>query len=190
MNLYHKRFLDSFASENVIGLFSRYKGSHKEITESWAMLEAANKFVTGINDCQVIVVGDGASPRTGALFAYYSKADVISVDPGFNMEHWRDHVQKQTGMGHPPQQLDLFQRPIEELKPIDCKSRKVLVVWPHSHAHMNNCKVENFSKRIDIAMPCCVKIPANWMIKPHITFDDPNVISPHRTIHIWEPDIL
>lgn len=190
MNLYHKRFLDSFASENVIGLFSRYRGSHKEVTESWAMMEAANKFVTGINDCKVFVIGDGASPRTGSLFAYFSKADVVSIDPQFNMDHWREHATKQSGMGNPVQRLALFARPVEEMEAFDCKGSKAVVVWPHSHAHMNNFKCHSYSKRIDIAMPCCVKIPANWMIRPHITYDDQHVLSPHRTIHIWEPDIL
>ena len=78
MNKYHKRFLNSFTSENVIALFSRYKGAAKEITESWGMLEAAKLVTDKIGEHIVIIAGDGCSPRTGAIFAYFTKADVES----------------------------------------------------------------------------------------------------------------
>lgn len=153
------------------------------------MLEAANNHVLNINTSVVIVVGDGASPRTGAIFAYYTKAEVTSIDPVFNIGHWCEHVAKQTVMGFPPQRLSIFDKRIEDLKSLDCKNRQVIVVWPHSHACMNNCKVHNYTKRVDIAMPCCVKIPSNWLFRPHIVYEDKWVLSPHKTIHIWNDDL-
>lgn len=186
MNIYHKRFLESFSAESVIGLFSRYKGAAKEITESWAMLEAANNHCLNLDSHHIIVVGDGCSPRTGAIFAYFTKAMVTSVDPGFNLSHWQEHVAKQTAMGFPPQRLEVIQDYIDKTK-IDCHGRPLLVIWPHSHAHMNECNPVNHGLRTDIAMPCCVKVPKNWLLKPHSTYDDENVISPKRTIHVWQP---
>lgn len=184
MNKYHKAFLSQFASENIIGLFSRYKGAAKEITESWGMLEAARKFIPGLDDCLVVIVGDGCSPRTGALFAYMTKAEVISIDPAFNMAHWEEHVQKQTAMGFSPKRLRLIMDKLENVE-IDCEGKPLLVIWPHSHANMNDGTLNNYSKRHDIAMPCCVQIPPAWMSIPHIVFDDYHVISPRRSIHIW-----
>lgn len=185
MNTYHKRFLETFSAENVIGLFSRYRGAAKEITESWGMLEAAKKYVPNLNESSVIVVGDGCSPRTGALFAYYTKANVISVDPNFNMDHWIDHQEKQTSIGFAPQRLHVFKEKIED-KLWHIYSETVVVVWPHSHANMNAARLTGkYSKRIDIAMPCCVPIPKAWMVKPHIVFDDYHILSPKRTIHVW-----
>lgn len=188
-NRYHKRFLDSFTSENLLGLFSRYRNGHKEITESWAMLEAARKYVPveSLNKSTVIVVGDGASPRTGAVFAYYTKASVISVDPQMNMDHWSEHCQKQIAMGYPVQRLTVRPVPIEEME-LDAGGQPVIVVWPHSHANMHNAQVYNYSKRWDIAMPCCKPIPKSWMTIPHLVYDDYNVLSPKRTVHIWECD--
>lgn len=45
---------------------------------------------------------------------------------------------------------------------------------------------KNYKRRGDIAMPCCKEIPGNWMMVPHIVYDDKNVISPKRTIHVWK----
>lgn len=184
MNLYHKRFLTSFSCENVIALFSRYRGSAKEITESWAMLEAAKRFEPNLDVCMVVVVGDGCSPRTGALLAYFTKAHVVSVDPNFNMEHWREHATKQTAMGFPPQRIRLIKDKIENVE-IDCLGKPTLVLWPHSHADMNGARLVNFASRMDISMPCCVPPPRGWLERPHLTYQDFNVASPHRTMRIW-----
>ena len=184
MNKYHKRFLNSFTSENIIGLFSRYNNAAKEITESYGMFQAAKSVIKKIGDYLVIVVGDGCSPRTGAIFAYFTKAEVISVDPGFNLPHWYEHYDKQTKMGFEPQRLTVLKEKIEDV-PIDCKEKPCLVLWPHSHADMLRTNIHNHSGRIDIAMPCCKPIPAELMKLQHITYDDYDVLSPKRTIHIW-----
>lgn len=184
MNLYHRRFLDSYSSECLIRLFSRYRNAAKEITESWAMLEAAKKFVPDIDECVVVVVGDGCSPRTGALFAYYTKANVISIDPAMNLAHWNEHVENQTKIGFPPSRLRVVAGKAEDER-IDVGGRKVVVVWPHSHADMDGIKLHNYSERVDIVMPCCVKIPSSWMSKIHISYEDQWVESPHKTIYVW-----
>jgi hypothetical protein len=185
INPYLKRFLNSFASENVIGIFSRYRNAHKEITESWAMLEAAKKHVENLNDSLVVVVGDGCSPRTGVIFAYFTKADVISIDPLFNLNHWYDHCDKQTKMGFEPQRITVFAMKAEDCS-VDCNGKDCVVIWPHSHAPMNNTKIFNYKSRTDISMPCCVAIPKNWASTPHTTYDDYNVLSPKKTVHIWK----
>ena len=184
MNIYHKRFLSSCSCENMVGLFSRYRGAAKEVTESMGMLEAARKLITKLDEHKVIVVGDGCSPRTGILFAYLTRADVVSVDPNFNMLHWEEHVAKQTAIGFPPQRIRLLPAKIEDVE-IDCEGRPCLVLWPHSHADMRNARITNYTQRSDIAMPCCVQVPAEWMQQPHIMFVDRNVLSPKNHIHAW-----
>jgi len=184
-NKYHKRFIESFSSENVIGIFSRYKNASKEITESWAMLEAARKYSGFELKCRVVVVGDGCSPRTGMIFAYYTKCKVISVDPRFNMMHWMDHLAKQTKMGFKPERISIRVARIEDLK-IDALDNNLIVIWPHSHAKVGSDKITGYNSRVDIAMPCCTPIPKKWMEIPHLVYDDYNVLSPKRTIHVWK----
>jgi len=184
MNKYHERFLQSFACENIVALFSRYRGGPKEVTESWAMLEAAKKYVPDLNERIVIVVGDGCSPRTGALFAYFTAADVISVDPNFNLAHWGEHCEKQAAMGFPVRRMRLIAGKIEDHE-IDCGGKACVVVWPHSHAPMNAARIINYTARTDISMPCCVAIPSAWMERPHIIYSDRHVASPKRQVHVW-----
>jgi len=186
-NRYHKLFFESYTSENIIALFSRYKGAAKEITESWAMLEAAKKVDVNLDECTVVVVGDGCAPRTGAIFAYFTKALVISVDPNANIPHWVEHCEKQAKIGYEPERISFAKMKIEDIV-FDGNGKTVIVVWPHSHADMNKADITNYGRRIDISMPCCVKIPSNWMSKPHVTYTDFNVLSPKRDVHIWDSE--
>lgn len=189
MNKYHAEFLSSFTSENVVGLFSRYNQAPKEITESWGILTAAKKYIPNLNDHIVVVVGDGCSPRTGALFAYYTRAEVYSIDPLHNLEHWADHSQKQAGMGFPIQRLTPHKGKIEDFL-IDCEGKPLLVVWPHSHAPMTAKSFQNYSRRSDIALPCCNPLPKGFADRPHISYEDYHIISPKRTIHVWTEELL
>lgn len=127
MNKYHKKFLSSFACENVVGIFSRYRGAPKEITKSWGMLEASKLLDIKIDESKIIVIGDGCSPRTGIIFAYFTKAEVISIDPKFNIAHWNDHVEKQTNMGFPPQRIEIINDHIENLK-LNCNNKHTIAI--------------------------------------------------------------
>ncbi len=188
MNTYHKRFLSSHSAENLVMLFSRYRGAAKEITESWGMLEAAKKYIDDFENYFVVVIGDGCSPRTGALFSYFTSANVISIDPNMNMEHWGEHCKKQKKIGLEPKRIEVIRGIVEDMN-INCFGKNCLVVWPHSHAEMGKEKIENYKKRIDIALPCCIPVPKKLMEIPHIVYDDYNIESPKRTIHIWENKI-
>lgn len=185
MNRYHKLFLESFTAENIIGVFSRYRGGPKEITESMGMLEAAKKYGPKLNEAIVYVIGDGCSPRTGSIFAYFTKANVNTVDPNFRMDHWTEHCEKQTAMGFPVQRLHLWKDKIENLL-FDSEGKDIVVVWPHSHASMNAQFVTNYKSRTDIALPCCVPVPATWMLKPHLIYQDKEIETQKNIVHIWK----
>jgi len=50
--------------------------------------------------------------------------------------------------------------------------------------------LKNYSDVWYISMPCCYPNP-EWIMKiPHITYDDSNVLSGKRSIHIWEDSNL
>lgn len=34
-------------------------------------------------------------------------------------------------------------------------------------------------------LPCCFPIPSSFSRTPHLTYDDPHILSPRRTIHVW-----
>lgn len=90
---YLSRFLQSRSCEDVVGVFSRCSNAAKEITESWGLLEAARRWVPGLDSHYVIVVGDGSLPRTATLFAFYTRCPgVWSVDPALNETKWEEWV--------------------------------------------------------------------------------------------------
>lgn len=185
INDYLRRFLNTRAAPDVLALFSLTNNVHKEITESWAMLEAARKYCGDLSDKLIIVVGDGSQPRTGVMFSFYTKAEVISIDPQFQLGKlatWWDRIMKL--YDHPPQRLQIMKGRIEEAC-IDAQGKDVVVVHPHSHAGFEFGELSNYKSRSDICMPCCNPIPHKWAIKPHIVYKDHNVLSPKQDIHIW-----
>lgn len=183
MNLYHKRFLNSRNSADIMPLFARCKKPHKEITESWAMLEAFKTYVPNFNDWRVLVIGDGIMPRTGILIAYFTKAAVISIDPILDVDGWLRFCEDAEAAGNPVQRLEAYALAAEEY--IVPTSKPVCVIWPHSHADMSALKTPDLLRRIDIAMSCCKPIPRNWLRIPHTAYEDENVLSPKREVRIW-----
>lgn len=185
MNAYLKRFLQSKSAEHIVGLFSHYNNAAKEITESYGILEAAKKWFPQLSSSVVVVVGDGGSPRTGSLFAYFTKAEVRSIDPNMNLAFWHAHYTRQAIAGTRPERLRVDACRIEDIV-IDCDGKFCLAVWPHSHAPLGGLRLSNSTGRGDIVLPCCYPISKEWMRRPHITYDDYSIESPKRTIHVWQ----
>ena len=85
------RFIDMFLRWGCgrhllgLGLFPNVQ----EITESMACLEAVREHLAGLVSLScpavcAVVVGDGRTPRTGALLAMRTKWHVVSIDPALH----------------------------------------------------------------------------------------------------------
>ena len=135
----------------------------KEITESMAAYSALRRFCTlSLSDSSVVcvVVGDGCTPRTGALIACRSDWSVWSIDPRLKRE---SRVRRLTTLREPIEKAD-FPTPD-------------VVVAVHSHAHtLPNAPLV-------ISMPCCVPDPNERT--PSFSYEDWGVWSPLRTINIY-----
>ena len=182
MNKYIERFISTRSCEDVVGLFSCCNNTKKEITESWAMLEAAKKYTEDLSKMFVLVIGDGVLPRTGALFAYYTKATVLSIDPIMNI---RKFMAWKNAKNLEPKNLFVKDAKVEDT-PVALNGSDVLVIWPHSHAPMGKERISNHGRRIDIAMPCCVNIPSGFMRREHLVYEDVHVLSPKNKVHVWK----
>lgn len=189
-NKYHKAVLNSASCENIIALFSKTRNAHKEITESMAILHATLKTIPDIGRRVIHVIGDGRLPRTGILFAYFTKAQVYSYDPQFDMEFWGAHRKR---WNH--ERITVLNMKFEdatkdeEFTANTIKDKDVVAVFPHSHADFTECIrifMSGGCRSLSIVnMPCCVPIPEKWMEKPHIHIRDRHVISPKNDIYIW-----
>lgn len=172
------RYLDSFVRSPAGGRLAalRVFPNAKEVTESYAAraatLRLRNAFPPDDRSISCVVVGDGSTPRTAATFALHSGWQCHSVDPQLREpgRHW----------------LELPRLTIHRARIEECSftARKVVVAAIHCHVGLSTSLRSIVADDILlIAMPCCV--PVDLDAPPLISYDDPEVLSPKRTIHIW-----
>jgi len=151
----------------------------KEITESLAAFNAVQKIVmpqTGIQykdeNVVVFVVGDGHTPRTGALFAMRTNWNVISIDPV--MRPFHGNVKR----------LETITGRIEELDEFINYSMKAIIVLVHSHATVKACLSSiKLPERHLVAIPCCV--PQDIPNTTYFGYTDTNIWSEKNQVKVW-----
>ncbi len=120
----------------------------KEITESMsvvlAALEAAKEagIERGDPTISCLVVGDGRSPRTGALVALLTGWEVTSIDPALRQVGPHPTVRRLTSICGKLESYPLWQADI------------VLAV--HSHASVAATRAALNPRGVLVSMPCCV----------------------------------
>lgn len=175
----------------------------KEITESAGAYNAVRKYlwdkdldrrrsiilrpesphITGV------FVGDGRSPRTGAMFAYRTRWDCISVDPQLKQKDSYREIQR----------LRVVTSKIEDFpsQGISLEDRSVVLVAVHSHADLTKAVqvVEEMGAYIMgiVAIPCCT--PQNLdqyylegLYSEVAYYQDWGIWSPQRTVKVWKED--
>ena len=161
-------------------LATGYYPNAKEFSESSGAYRAAVRHLPAIDldDRGVIalVVGDGNTPRTGAMFAFRSAWTAVSVDPRLKTE--KTDVQR----------LYPIKAKIEEAEDLRewVGASAVVVVAVHSHASLPAAveRAKALSGHVAcIAMPCCVR--QDLAVAPDGQYEDWGVLSPKRTIKVW-----
>lgn len=148
----------------------------KEITESLGMVNACKNlpetFDRKDDKINVVVVGDGHRPRTGALFACLTRWNCVSIDPCLVQEIW------------PIYRLKCYKKKIEDVKlHFD---GPLIIIMPHSHAKASKC-IENLTTSSSlylINMPCCV--PSDILHYEHLSYKDTRVWSPKNQVHFHD----
>ncbi len=148
----------------------------KEITESCAVHRALRYKVRhfDLRDPEVtfIAVGDGNTPRTGALMAFRSKWNCISIDPRLKQVSWPSI-----------ERLACWRDKVEDCGPIHVG--KLVIAAVHSHAPLDvACEKFTADERIVIAMPCCKKQVRER--PPDIRYVDKGIWSPMNEMLIWK----
>ena len=120
----------------------------KEWEESCAMFEAYKYLSNFRSDYGVVVVGDGHLPRTGAMIAVRSKAEVVSVDPNMN-------IKKEYNINR----LTLIKDKIEDVSTEQYPdTHSLIMLFPHAHVtnQINwDALKEKYSEVWVASMPCC-----------------------------------
>ena len=165
----------------------------KELTESFAVLEALTRFFPHLSSSPThptfFVVGDGSTPRTGALLSFiYPNSKVYSVDPQMTLPS--SSVSNLATHPSVPN-LIMYRGPVED---VAAAAPSIILVLVHAHVSLaaclnsvgSACKVEGI-----ITMPCC-----NWFEGqssfqnrgPDREGQDWGCWSEKRLVRVWESD--
>ena len=188
------RYLDEFiklkCASNLIqaNLFP----NAKEITESMGAYNTVRKYLwerfhPGDSNVICIVVGDGHTPKTGALFAYRTRWTILSIDPVM----YRAKLDMGQGLYAPAgiERLTVVRDKIQSrYLGIPLETKKILFICIHSHAKLSDCiKQVKGAKACLVNIPCC--IPSDLSSLPDISYEDWGIHSEKRKIEIYKDQI-
>lgn len=157
----------------ALGLFP----NHKEWSESIAAYNAAvqfSGFSRSDSNVTVVVVGDGHTPRTGAMFAFRSNWNVISIDPNMRLlEKWSDI-----------KRLKVVRDKVTD-RSETIKAEKAIIVGVHSHAKASDSwNLVESKKKIFVNMPCCYESDMSFQYSQ--SYRDDLIPSEKNKIEIYE----
>lgn len=168
---YINRFMGMKAAPDMLGrgLFP----NAKEITESFGAFEAVKHLpVSFKDDLAVVCVGDGHSPRTGAVCAFCTRWNCYSVDPQLRLKEW--NIDRLTCKRFRIQ--DTF---LEFDKPC-------IIIMVHAHVKVNETlPYIKAPVRHLITMECCMNLDLTG-VAPDEDYRDDNIWSPMNNIKVWK----
>ena len=178
----------------------------KEVTESLAALHAIGKLKIDRqrSDVLVISVGDGFTPRTGALAAMITKWTCISIDPGMAESYERflkvkaieEKVNRlkiipfkvERDWANVKKRRSFLKNEIEEtdLRELQGKFSEVVFLFVHSHASVGKT-LRKFSflksKKHIVSMPCC--FDDDIQLIPDHSYEDKHIASVKNRVNIY-----
>ena len=168
-------YLDQFVGLTCAGDLLNLKlfPNAKEITESMAAYAALRKRLEArlSEPLSVLVVGDGSTPRTGALIAFRSRWNVTSVDPNINPKN----------LNLPISRLRVCKGKVEELEYALAPGAMDIVVAVHSHA-----KILPLGRLLTVEIPCCHEPMGPPSLKTE-EYWDWGIHSERRQVLIYNP---
>lgn len=172
---YSSYYINRFMSMNcaVDMMSAKLFPNAKEITESFGGFEAIN-YLEGLEwddpNVNVVVVGDGHTPRTAATFAFRTNWTCHSVDP--IMRDRKYNIKRLSIYPHRIQDLEFtFDTPVV-----------ILHVHSHVKAEVTLSRIKAPVRHL-ISIPCCV--PQYLNREPDVRYNDTNIWSEKNEVLIW-----
>jgi len=175
----------------------------RELTESIAMRQAAVKVKKGLGidnrntEVLIVVVGDGATPRTGAIIAYTTSWKVRSVDPQMRSEWIHNDPYEDDYINNRIRRIACYRNTIENWcfdNILEKKFKHIVIMAPHTHCSImpaidwafRNKEFKMVENIHFIANPCCYELmlPLDYGL-PKV-YDDWGIVSGHRRIQVYK----
>lgn len=166
-------YIDIFM-HNYSKVFSLFPNA-KEITESVGILECLyHKIKVDRSSISTVcyVLGDGTTPKTGAIVAISSKFQVHSIDPKIKVKQ-SVYIPR----------LFISKCKSQNFKAIDQTATLSIILAVHSHANLNDFWQRIPLSKIAIAIPCCVNQCTD--IDPVESYNDNKIFSEKNQIIYW-----
>lgn len=188
---YDAKYLDAFVTWKCAPdlLALRVFPNAKEITEAISPWNVCRKVLGeprfGEESVNVYCVGDGVTPRAGAVFAFRSRWRVWSIDPGMRLSPRFDVVKRLTLV--PKTVEDFIAQDLAGVPEADLH----VIVAMHSHGQIAGLwnalpkPLEGRLQRLAIACPCCKDLGAGMPREPRRMWTDRGIWSPQRTVLTW-----
>ena len=168
----------------------------KEVTETMGCFNAVRKHLLGEGKFDskdagttALVIGDGSTPRVGALLALRTSWNCISVDPAFKTKI--ESVSQDGEVTYAWKniaRLSVIAKPIQEVK---IKPSKLVVVMMHCHVDLEEALlcVESECELVGIvACPCCNFIERQKVFMgnpPLVDYRDQHMATPQNNMRVW-----
>lgn len=175
------RYLGSRASSDIqnLGVMPIQAGA-KEVTESMAIVDAANKYFGQLDNVDAFIIGDGYKPRMGVMLAFFGNRNwnIHSIDPTIINGKWEGTVSR----------LSTYRTKIEDFNEnVGDTSNHALLLLPHSHASVKKSiykiKALGYKEISVISMPCCFSDNiGDWEIS---YVDEAIINTPKNVINIY-----
>ena len=148
---YINSYLSKHCSSELQSLICQSKNPLKEISESYGAYKNLAPFIDIKNrDHAYLCIGDGSLCITGAMFAFLTKGQSISIDPLANLDklaYWTYY--------HRVENFVVQKMRFEEIDTSILNGRKYTIVCVHAHVNLEsvNKKVPNWDYLY--TNPCC-----------------------------------
>lgn len=190
----HRRKKIRHSNQLINTISTGFFQSAKDYSEVYGTVKALQRYVgkNGLSHafrsaCNIYVIGDGADPQCGYMLArLFTRSTVYSIDPRLRSQYISDAPNwRKSKLA--PNQIIIKLRVEDFVIPTNHVELSI-IVGVHNHGPIQGLHEEllNYSDRIvTVSLPCCTT-DANLSEEPTQTIDDNLILSPKRTIYIWD----
>lgn len=187
---YINSYLEKNSSSELQSLICQSRNPLKEITESYGAYKNLLPFINNQEKRHTyLCIGDGSLCITGAMFAFFTKGESISIDPLVNfdkLDYWTDY--------HRVKNFIYSKKRFEDFDHEILGKEKYTIICVHAHVNLElvNKKFPNWDYLY--TNPCCKREQQTFSLKYQkensisciVCGNDENILSDKNEVIIYK----